>query len=384
MKRRSGLVLAVSDAVTADAFLKGHARYALNKGVPVILIAAPSTSLSEFAAETGAQAVALALPRAISPLRDLIAIIRATAILWRLRPEATHVGTPKAGLVIGAAGLLTRVPTRVYTLHGLRFEGAVNWRRRLLRWVEAVSCSMATVVVAVSPSVAQVARDEGVVRRGKVKVLGHGSIAGVNGGALEVTAHQAEEWAAAHGIDPGPVAIFIGRLVRDKGLPELLAAWPAIRARVPSARLIIVGDHDPGDRKPVYTIGRMQSEAAITLVGHQRHVGLALFNARVLVLPSRREGMPTVVLEAAALGIPAVGFDVTGVRDAIVDGVTGVLVPFGDSIAFGREVADLLENELQAAEMGRAARSRVRAEFNPERVVADYFALLFPDRVANE
>jgi glycosyltransferase involved in cell wall biosynthesis len=277
------------------------------------------------------------------------------------------------------AALICRVPSRIYTLHGLRFEGETGLRKALLRRIEWVSCRSATQVVAVSKSVALLAVRWRLKATHKIRIFGEGSVSGVSDRDLQVTRRAADDWRSAAGIRDAPTAVFVGRLVRDKGIPELIAAWPLVLKRVPGAQLVVVGTADATAPLATDVRNRLISSPSCVLVGHLDQVGLALSSARVLVLPSLREGMPTVVLEAAALGVPSVVTDATGCVDAVVNQQTGLVVRKFDVEGLADAVGDLLSDPKRAKYLGSAARERVLEAFDPEKVVSSYFALIERD-----
>lgn len=193
----------------------------------------------------------------------------------------------------------------------------------------------------------------------------------------EVIANASTLRAEAPGVVRDPVVLAVGRHVRQKGLDLLLAAWPAVVAEVPRARLVIVGEG------PLTPALQAQAQAlgiadAVDWRGSTREIEALYRSAAVFALPSRYEGLPLALLEAQALGLPAVAFDCpTGPRDVLGnDGTAGVLVPSGDVAGFARALVELLNDPERRRRMALAGMERSRALFSPERHFARWTALL--------
>lgn len=374
-----GLRCAVATAapVTIDAFLVPHVTKLLARGATVSLLAGPG-EFPDVAGQAGATVrVIPCLRREPSPIAD----VRALGATWRIlrqdRIEAIHIGTPKAGLVVGLAAVLARVPRRVYTIHGLRYETLRGSGRGVFRFLERLSCFMATDVLAVSHSVAETAIDDGVVSRSRVRVLGRGSISGVDAARFEYTSAKRAESRRRWGIeDEHPVVLFVGRLSVDKGIDDLPAIWAEVRARVAHAHLVVIGEVDASQPPASHTLAALAADPTVLMLGHVVDPASAYSAADVLLLPTRREGLGSVVLEAAAAGVPCVGSDVTGVRDAIEAGVTGLLAGPMNPLDFARAVAGLLNDGEARQLLGQNARRRVLSDFAEDDVVERYIEVL--------
>jgi glycosyltransferase involved in cell wall biosynthesis len=364
------LAYLVTHPMTARLLLEGQLRSLGEAGFEPVLISSPGPDLEGVAEREGARVETLAMAREIAPLRDAVALARLVRRLRRLGPAIVNAGTPKAGLLGMLAARLAQVPVRVYTLRGLRLETARGARRRLLAAAERLACASAHRVVCVSDSLRRRAVELGLVAEAKTAVLGAGSSNGVDVERFARAARDRERTAALRaelGLPAGaPVVGFVGRFTRDKGIVELAEAFERVARELPAARLVLVGDFEAGDPVPAALAARLRRDPRIVLAGFVRDTAPYYPLMDVLAFPSHREGFPNAPLEAAAAGLPAVGFRVTGTVDAVVDGETGRIVAPGDAGALGAALLDYLRDRDLRDRHGRAARERVERSFRRE------------------
>lgn len=352
-------------------FLKGQLERLESQGWRVLVSAGedPTTpgELEAFARQEKARAVRIPMRREISPAADLVSLVRLFLAYCRARPTITNVGTPKAGLLGGLAAVAARVPIRVYTLHGLRLETATGAKRQLLTAMERLAMACAHRVVCVSPSLRQRVHELRLAPFHKTVVLGAGSVNGVPLPDLAATLPVSAELRRTLQLPEGtPVVGFVGRFTRDKGIAELMTAYRLIQTQLPQARLLLVGDYEPGDPVPADIRRAIESDPSVVHVGFVPDVTPYYPLMSVLALPTYREGLGLVALEAAVAGIPTVTTDVTGARDAVQEGVTGWRVPVGDSAALANALLEALTRPEVARARGAAGYRRAREEFAPE------------------
>jgi len=338
-------------------------------GFRVVLISSPGELLDRVALEEGVEAIRVPLCRHIAPVSDVVALIRLYRELRRLQPAVTEFSTPKAGLLGNLAAKLSGVPSRVYMLRGLRLETLSGLRRWIMFSAERIASACAQVVVCNSRSLCAQALALGVTPAHKLRLIGFGSSNGVE---IDRFSPGPDTIRDTLGISRcAPVVGFVGRLTRDKGIPELIEAFDEVLAAAPGARLLLVGWFDHCDDALSESLKqRILAHPQIICTGFVEDTAPWYRAMDVMVLPTWREGFPNAVLEAAATGIPVVTTISTGARDAVLPEVTGLLVPAGSSQAIAESLLRLIRCPADRMRMGRAARAWVIEHFVNERVLA--------------
>lgn len=356
-------------------FLHGQVRYAKQRGMAVEIISSPGPDLDAFGVEEDVPVHGITMPRRITPLQDLATVRRLVSALRRLRPRIVHAHTPKAGLLGMLAAWLARVPVRLYHIHGLPYMSATGRRRQLLMLTERVSCRLAHQVLCVSHGVREVAVADGICPAAKVKVLLGGSIGGVDAlgrfDPSKLAPGAASAARARVGVPEDALLVgFVGRIVRDKGIEELARAWQSLKTDYPQAHLLLVGEFEPQDPISAAAEATLRSDPQVHLPGwvDQRELPALYAAMDVVVLPTYREGLPYVPLEAAAMARPVVATRIPGCVDAVVDGETGTLVPCQDVPALAEALGRYLSDPALRQRHGEAARARILRDFLPERI----------------
>ncbi len=308
------------------------------------------------------------IARKIAPWEDLRALFQLLCCFREVRPATVHSLTPKAGLLAMLAGWLARVPWRFHTFTGQVWATRTGIARYLLKGIDRLIALCASQVFADSASQCRVLEEEGVVRHGGVTVLGQGSVAGVDLARFRPDPAARAALRTETGVaDAVPVFLFVGRLVRDKGVFDLVEAFATLNARHGQWELWMVGP-DEEDLQATLQIEGERLGARIRWFGPTPVPERYMAAADVFVLPSYREGFGSVVIEAAACGIPAIAYRIDGVIDAIVDGSSGLLVEVGQPEAFAAAMKRLaLDKELRLL-LGKQARDRAVRDFSSEKV----------------
>lgn len=360
-------------AVTLDYQLRYHCgleRFLDDRGWEVHIVSSGGSALRRLAEDGRTVTHAIQMRRKPSLLDDSRALWQWLRLVRSVKPDVLLVGTPKASLLGLAAATACRVPRRIYEMHGLPLESARGVQRAFLTVVEWVTCRFSTEVVPVGFSLRAAAVRARVVKPMKAHVIGYGSPGGVSLRRFSIVREDSSLGArlrASLGLESGlPVVIFIGRLTAEKGLFELADAARHMR-NPDELQLIIVGPTD--DTSGEEALKRLKRGFPRTIAaGDVENVAEYLAVADALVLPSRREGLPTAVLEAFAAGVPVVGTNATGIIDLVVDGMTGFLVPVGDAYALGRALDDVLQHQDEALRRAMNARTLVSERFDQNEV----------------
>ncbi len=338
--------------------LTGRLRALRQSGFRVMLVSSPGELLDCTAVSEGVDRYAIPMERGISPLADLVSLIRLWWLLIRLRPDMVEFSTPKAGLLGNLAARLSGVPRCIYMLRGLRLETAAGFKRRVLLAAERLAASCAHVVLCNSESLRPKALALGVAAEAKLQLLGDGSSNGVDILRFSPGTSNVRERLGVPA--EGHVVGFVGRLTRDKGVPELIEAFDSILTAEPETHLLLVGWFDAsGDALSSALRKRIESHPRVHLTGFVDATAPYYRAMDVMVLPTWREGFPNAVLEAAATGIPVITTISTGSRDSVVPEVTGLLIPPGYPEAISEAVLNLLRDPERRIRMGQAARAWV-------------------------
>lgn len=354
-------------------FLIGQAGYMRSRGFDVHAVSSPGKRLEEFGNQERIPIHAVPMARAITPMHDLAALWRLWCLFQKLSPTILHAHTPKGGLLGILAAALARVPVRIYHIHGLRFTTTKGIKRQVLVAAEKISCALAHQVLCVSPSVRELAVGLGLCSAQKIKVLGAGTINGIDAvqrfNPQQIGTGVRERTRRQYGIPENALVIgFIGRITRDKGVEDLVSAWERLQDVYPSLHMVIAGRFEPLDPISEQAQHMLRSHERIHLLGPTRDLAPVYAIVDVVVLPSYREGFPYVPMEAAAMGLPVVATRVVGCVDAVVDGVTGTLVPPRDPQALAEAIRRYLDDPDLRRRHGQAGRERVLRDFRPEAI----------------
>ena len=366
-------------------FLIGQISFMRQAGFDVQTVSRTDEKLDFFLQHESVVHHAVPLARTLNPWRDLVCCHQLWRIFRQEKPTIVHAHTPKAGLLAMLAATLAGVPVRVYHIHGLRFATLRGWRRQLVIHCEKWACWLASSVLCVSRSAKIEAVRAGLASPADLQVLGPGSISGLDAeqrfhpDRVSLTERRGVRERA--GIPQDAIVVgFLGRLVRDKGIEELAAAWREVRARHRQAHLLLVGDFEEEDPVSLETRRELEADQRVHRLGYDPEAPRLFSAMDVFCLPSYREGLPYVALEAAAMELPVVSTRVTGCVDAVVDGDTGTLVDCGNVSQLTEALLRYTTDADLAQQHGKAGRRRILAEFPPERIwrflLAEYDRLL--------
>jgi len=354
-------------------FIKGQVGYMKARGFEVYGLSSPGELLSKFAESEQITVHAVEMTKRITPIRDILALVKIWRWLRRVRPDIVQSHTPKGGLLGMLGAWLARVPVRIYLMHGLRFVTATGWKRKLLIQVEKWTCSLADHVLCVSASVQALAVDGGLCPAEKIQVLLQGSCNGVDStdrfNPENVPVCSRVDVRAKYGIPSDSIVLgFIGRIVWSKGIVELNEAWSCLREEFPNLHLLMVGGAESEDPIPPHVDQLLRGDPRVHLIGEEWNTPPLFAAMDLFVLPTYREGLPTVLLEAGAMKLPVVATRVSGCVDVVEDGITGMLVPSRDAQKLAGAIRSYLKDPELRIQHGSAARERVVREYRQEAI----------------
>jgi glycosyltransferase involved in cell wall biosynthesis len=355
-------------------FLEGQAAFWQQHGYQLHLISSNLAPLPRWVAD--AQISKYQVPfrrRDFSLLADAWCLALLVGYFLKIRPLVVHGNTPKAAFLSILAAWFTRVPVRIYEMHGLPLETAQGWKRYVFEFLEKWTCGMATEVIAVSDSLREAALTHQLTKPHKIKVMHQGTCNGVDAqlkfNPATVDMAQKKEICTRWGIKPQHKIVgFVGRLTSEKGLNELYEAWQSVKIKHPEARLFVIGTPDERTPPAQDSLQKLHADDTIWLTGQVENVAVYYELMQFLVLPSHREGFGNVVIEAAAMQKPAVVTQVTGLKNAVQNQKTGLFCEVKNHADLAEKMLFYLQNPAMAQMHGQAARQRAIHDFSPSDV----------------
>lgn len=340
-----------------STFCKGVLRE-LSHEYEVVAISSPGDALDEVRTREGVRTIAVPMERHISLFKDLKSLWRMWRVLRAEKPDMIHSITPKAGLISMMAAWLAGVPVRVHMFTGLVWPTSTGLKRRILMATDWLTCACATHIIPEGEGVKADLLNHHITRK-PLQVLGYGNIRGI-----DLDYFDPEKFVDDRRHEDGFTFVFVGRIVRDKGINELIQAFDRLHLEHPQTRLVLVGPRED-NLDPVLpeTLQRIDQGDGIEAVGRQSDVRPFYTGADALVFPSYREGFPNVVIEAGAMGLPSIVTDINGSREIIVDGETGIIVPPQDAEALYQAMKRFVEDDKMVKALAAKARPLIASRF---------------------
>lgn len=354
------LIRASTVPTSIQTFLDGSFELLMER-YELVLVSSPGQELNELHERYGMMTIGVAMERRMSPLKDVVSLWRLICVFRKERPYMVHSMTPKAGLLCMLAAWVVRVPRRVHTFTGLVWPTASGLSRRILMATDWLTCACATHVI---PEGGGVMNDLRHITRKPMRVLGYGNVRGVdmNHWSRENTDAEQVESLRHDGVF---CFVFVGRIVRDKGINELVEAFKRVHDAY-KVRLLLVGRFEDW-LDPVSNETRcfIDECADIVCVGQKSGKDLLAYYAAAdcFVFPSYREGFPNTVLEAGAMGLPSIVTDINGSREIIENGKNGLVVPSKDAAALAVAMESMVTDEPMRQQMADCARVMIASRF---------------------
>lgn len=333
------------------------------EGYEVVALSSPGEALDEICEREKVRTIAVTMQRHISPVNDLRSLWKLIRVFRKEKPEMVHSMTPKAGLLCMIAAWICRVPVRIHTFTGLVFPTSTGLKRKILMATDWLTCACATHVIPEGEGVKNDLVNNKITRK-PLRILGYGNVRGIDLNRFDPKNPEVIKAAEMIRREEVLTFIFIGRLVGDKGIPELVKAFCRLNKELPDTRLLLIGREEPQlDPLDSNTLKEISDSPAIEAVGQKADVRPWLLASDVFVLPSHREGFPNVVIEAGAMGLPSIVTDINGSREIIHNGENGLIVPSKNADAFYEAMKRLAETPEKIKAMAANARPMIASRF---------------------
>ena len=311
MKKK--LIRVTTADISLDSLLRGQLKF-LNQYFEVIGVAKNTGVLKEVSEREGICVVDAPLERPIRLVKDIKGLWFLYRLFRKEKPWCVHANTPKGSLLAMIAAFFACVPHRVYTVTGLRYQGAHGLLRMILKTMERLSCLFATNVIPEGQGVLHALQEDNITKK-PLHVIWNGNINGIDTEYFKSTESFTERKNDTF------TFVFIGRIVRDKGIHELTEC-----IRKLNCNLILVGSFEDGDPVDEDDKKFLLTSEKVKFVGWQIDVRPYLEQADVLVFPSYREGFPNVPMQAGAMGLPCIVTNINGCNEIIKDGLNGKII----------------------------------------------------------
>lgn len=323
--------------------------------------------------EDGYRIKTISIARSMNPLLVLLSLIDLVRFFRREKFDIVHVHTPIAALIGRLAAKMARVPFVIYTAHGFYFHDEMPaWKKWFYVLLERFGGVFTDLLFSQSYEDARDAIALQIMPADDVVAIGNGVNQSQFAGRTLETQTSAR---CALGIPESvPVIGIVARLVQEKGYKEFFAAAVLISRSFPNVYFLVVGERLSSDHSGSIELALAQARkvlgARLIEAGLRKDVSVMLSAMTIFCLPSYREGMPRTIIEAMMMELPVVATNIRGVREEVVDGVTGILVPTRDSSALADALSELLKKPLRACEMGTEGRIRARKLYDESMIVA--------------
>lgn len=340
--------------ISLNTFCKGQLRM-LSNFYEVIAVSSPGEKLDEVEKREGVKTIAVPMKRHISLVNDLKSLFKMIRVFQQEKPYIVHSMTPKAGLISMLAARICGVPVRMHTYTGLVFPTTTGMKQKILIWMDKLLCANATYINPEGLGVANDLKKFNITKK-PLHIIGNGNVRGID----------AEYWKKSEStnshkesqiIEPFTF-VFVGRIVGDKGINELIEAFKRLKPH--SAKLVLVGTFEEKlDPVKPETKQEIDNNPNIEWVGRQADVRPFYEQADAFVFPSYREGFPNTVLEAGAMGLPSIVTNINGANEIIIPEENGLIIPSKDSDALYQAMQRFIDEPELIKKMANNARKMV-------------------------
>jgi glycosyltransferase involved in cell wall biosynthesis len=334
----------------------------------VIAVSSEKEYLIRCAKNEGVRFKHIEMTRKITPIKDFISLIKLISFLKKERPLIIHSHTPKAGILAMLASKITNIPIRLHTVAGLPLMEEKGNKKKMLELIEKLTYSFSTFVFTNSNGLYKYIIDNNYVSKSKLKVIGNGSSNGVDVNYFSPTSvseKEKEKLKLSLGILENDFTfVFVGRIVADKGINELINAFDTISFQNNAIKLLLVGEQESHlDPLNENTLKLISSNKNIIKTGFQKDIRPFLAVSDALVFPSYREGFPNVIMQAGAMELPVIATNINGCNEIIINEKNGVLIELKNNGAIVKAMVRLIEDEAFYKNLKSNARSMIVSRF---------------------
>ena len=354
--------------ISLKLLLKEQLKY-MNQFLDVIAVSSAGKELQEVEKSQGVRVQAIEMSREITPLKDLVSLFKMIIFLSKEKTQIVHTHTPKAGLIGMLGAWITRVPHRLHTVAGLPVMESSGIKRKILMFVEWLTYRCATNVYPNSNGLKEFILANKLTESIKLKVLGNGSSNGIDTVYFDKTKEVLKNVDVLKEkyrlTQEDFIYIFIGRIVKDKGINELLSAFDKLCQSEKNVKLLLVGPYED-HLDPISEASRriLKRNKNIIETGYQEDVRSFLAVSDCLVFPSYREGFPNVVMQAGAMGLPSIVSDINGCNEIIQAGVNGLIIPVKDIEALYNSMYMIYQDKQLIARLAQNARKQIADRYD--------------------
>ncbi|MGU9940346.1 glycosyltransferase family 4 protein [Empedobacter brevis] len=362
---KTKLIRITTIPLSLKVLLRGQLRYMSNY-FEVIGVSSNDKELEEVKNEEGIAVVPIEMSRKITPIQDIKSLLKTYNYLKKVQPKIVHTHTPKAGIVGMLAAKLAGVPIRLHTVAGLPLMEATGNKRKILDFVEKLTYSSATKVYPNSQGLYNFILQNKYTSVDKLKVIGQGSSNGIDTtffSRLQIPEEKQSQLKKELNIHPDDfVFVFVGRLVGDKGINELIEAFSKLKTQ--HLKLLLVGPLE-SELDPLQgeTLNEIETNSNIISVGFQKDVRSYFAIANALVFPSYREGFPNVVMQAGAMELPSIVSDINGCNEIIVEGKNGTIIPVKNTEVLKIAMQKMIEDKNLYHQLKKNARPMIQSRY---------------------
>ena len=349
-----------------ENLLKGQLKM-LSKYYNVLAVSSPGDDMETIEEREGVRTIAIPMERRISLIKDFISLIRLIVLFAKERPDMVHSITPKAGLLSMLAAWITRVPVRMHTFTGLVFPTATGKMQKLLIAMDRLTCFCATHINPEGEGVKRDLVDYNITSK-PLHIIANGNVNGIDLEYFDKTPEVVEK-ACSYKKEGTFTFCFVGRMVRDKGINELVHSFLRLYQKDERVRLLLVGPFEK-ELDPVLpeVEEHILHHPGICYMGYQNDVRPFLVASDALVFPSYREGFPKVVIQAGAMGLPAIVTDINGCNEIVLPDLNGVIIPSKDEQALYESMKYFASHPVEVERMAANARPLIASRYE-QRIV---------------